>query len=91
MVVRGKRILVSIPKIKEAPIKLSEKEEQERQNEAIKQWTQLEVFAAGTEITDIKAGDKVYIQTYALESGERIDVEGEIKLLIPESAVAIIF
>jgi hypothetical protein len=91
MVVRGKRLLVTVPELKKASVELSVKDEELRMQDAIKVWTKLEIFAVGNEVEGIKAGDIVYIQTYALESAERIEIDGVIKLLIPEQAVAIIY
>jgi len=91
MVVRGKRLLVTVPELKKTSVELSAKDEEMRMQDAIKLWTKLEVFAVGNEVEGINPGDKVYIQTYALESAERIEVDGVIKLLIPDQAVAIIY
>jgi len=91
MVVRGKRLLVTVPELKKASVELSAKDEELRMQDAIKVWTKLEIFAVGNEVEGIKAGDIAYIQTYALESAERIEIDGVIKLLIPEQAVAIIY
>ena len=51
----------------------------------------IEVFAVGDEVIDLKIGDKVYVQTYALESGEKIEIDSTIKLMVPESTIAIIW
>jgi hypothetical protein len=91
MKLRGKRVLISTPELKKAPIELSSSDEELRMQEAMKQWHKLEVFAVGDEVTDLNVGDMVYIQTYALESGERIEIEGNIKFLIPDTAVAIVW
>jgi hypothetical protein len=91
MVVRGKRLLVTVPELKKTSVELSAKDEEMRMQDAIKLWTKLEIFAVGNEVEGINPGDKVYIQTYALESAERIEVDGVIKLLIPDQAVAIIY
>lgn len=91
MKLRGKRVLISTPELKKTAIELSEKDEELRMQDAMKQWQKLEVYAVGDEVDGLKAGNMVYIQTYALESGERIEIDGNIKFLIPDSAVAIIW
>jgi hypothetical protein len=88
---RGKRVLVSVPELKKSAVELSAKDEEMIMQEAMKKWQKLTIYAVGDEVTDIKAGDQVYIQTYALESGEKIEVDGAIRILTNESAIAIIW
>lgn len=88
---RGKRVLLTTPELKKSAVELSIKDEEAIMQEAMKKWQKLEVFAVGNEIEDIKAGDHVYVQTYALESGEKIDIDGKIKLLVPDTAIALIW
>jgi len=88
---RGKRVLLTTPELKKSAVELSIKDEEAIMQEAMKKWQKLEVFAVGNEIEDIKIGDHVYVQTYALESGEKIDIDGKIKLLVPDTAIALIW
>jgi hypothetical protein len=88
---RGKRILITIPEIKKSPVELSAKDEEAIMQEAMKKWQKLEIFAVGDEVTDLKKGDKVYIQTYALETGEKIEIDGKIRILVPDNSIAIIW
>jgi hypothetical protein len=87
----GKRILINIPVIEKPVIELSPAQEAEREKEAIKKWTQLEIHAVGDEVEKVKAGDKVYVQTFALEGAEKIDLDGKIKLLVKEFDIAIVY
>jgi len=87
----GKRILINVPEIEKAVIELSPAQEAEREKEAIKKWTQLEIHSVGDEVEKVKAGDKVYVQTFALEGAERIDLNGKIKLLVKEFDIAIVY
>ena len=87
----GKRILINVPVIEKAVIELSPAQEEERQQEAIKKWTQLEVHAVGDEVEKVKTGDKVYVQTFALEGAEKIEIEDTIKLLVKEFDIAIVY
>jgi hypothetical protein len=84
-------VLISTPELKKSALELSASDEDMIMRDAMKQWQKLEVFAVGDEVTNLNAGDSVYIQTYALESGERIEIEGNIKFLVPDTAVAIIW
>ena len=88
---RGKRVLLTMPELKKSAVELSAKDEEAIMQEAMKKWQKLEVFAVGDDVIDLKIGDKVYVQTYALESGEKIEIDGAIKLMVPESTIAIIW
>lgn len=88
---RGKRVLVTIPELKKSSISISEKDEEMMMQDAMKKWQSLEVFAVGNEVEDVKKGDMVYAQSYALETGEKVEIEGKMKILIPDNAIAIIW
>jgi hypothetical protein len=89
--VKGKRVLVTIPELKKSPVELSVKDEEMIMQEAMKKWQSLEIYAVGSDVEDLRAGDNVYVQTYALESGEKIEVDGKMRILVPESAIAIVW
>jgi hypothetical protein len=61
--------------------------------EAAKLWNKLTVYAVGDKVEEVKAGDQVYIRTAALnmETVERIDIDGEIKLVLNEGDIIIIW
>jgi hypothetical protein len=84
----GKRILINIPVIEKPVIELSPAQEAEREKEAIKKWTELEIFAIGDEVEKVAVGDKVYVQGFGLESAEKIMVGEEMKLLVKEFDIA---
>ena len=83
---RGHRIMLDKPEKKEKENKLdlilSESDEKDIEKDAMVEWTHLNVFAVGTEVTDISVGDKVYVRTGALQSSEIVDVGGDIKMLV---------
>jgi hypothetical protein len=72
---RGNRILISKPAVKELR----------------KSWSSLDVYAVGESVKDISAGDKVYVRATALELSEKIEVDGEMKFMIHEQDIAIIW
>jgi hypothetical protein len=90
---RGRTILLSIPKRKESSIKLSAKDEETIMTEAVKMWSKLTVFAIGDKVEEVVVGDQVYVRTSALnlEVVERIDIDGETKLVLTEGDVVIIW
>jgi hypothetical protein len=91
MKLRGNRILLNRPEIKESPIELSEKDKALVEAELRKSWSHLTVFAVGEKVEDTKAGDEVYVRVTALELAEKIEVEGQMKFLIHEQDIAIIW
>ena len=90
---RGRTILLDIPKRKESSIQLSAKDEEAIMAEAVKMWNKLTVFAVGDKVEEVAVGDQVYIRTSALnlEVVERIDIDGETKLVLNEGDVVIIW
>jgi co-chaperonin GroES (HSP10) len=90
---RGRTILLDIPKKKESGLQLSAKDEDAIMQEAMKMWGKLNVFAVGDKVEEVKVGDKVYVRTSALnlEVVERIDIDGETKLVLNEGDVIIIW
>jgi hypothetical protein len=88
---RGKRVLVTVPELKKSAIEISAKDEEMIMQEAMKKWEKIEVFAVGDEVDGIIKGDMVYVQTYALESGEKISIDDHMRILVPENAIAIVW
>ena len=84
----GKRILINLPIIEKAIIEVSPAQAAERENDAIKKWTELEVFAVGDEVEKVVVGDKVYVQAFGLESAEKVLIGKDMKLLVKEFDIA---
>jgi len=87
----GRRVLLSTPKRKESIIELTPETERAMDEDMIKLWTALEVYAIGTDVTLVKAKDKVYVSVSSLSSAERIMIANETKLLVNEFEVVIIW
>jgi hypothetical protein len=91
---RGRTILVDIPERKKSSIQLTAGAEAELQQEAIKSWNKLNVYAVGDKVEDVVVGDKVYIRATALmdfENVEKIEVEGVIRLVFNEGDIVIVW
>lgn len=88
---RGRAILIDVPEKKESSIQLSAQDEDYIMKEAMKLWTALNVYAVGYNVEDVKEGDKVYVRTGALESAEKLEIDGKIKLVINEGDVLIVW
>ena len=85
--------MLDVPKRKESSIQLSAKDEEVIMQEAVKMWNKLTVFAVGDKVEEVAVGDQVYVRTSALnmEVVERIDIDGEIKLVLTEGDVVIVW
>ena len=85
-ILRGNRIMLDKPekKVEEGKLDLilTDEMEKDAEKDMMKEWTHLNVFAVGSEVSDVKKGDKVYARTGALHSAEIIDLEGEIKMMV---------
>lgn len=88
---KGRRVLVNQPVMKESAIQLSEADKAHIEQEAMKQWTRLEVYAVGEDVTGVAAGDSVYISVNAIKNAEVIEVEETIKLMLSDYDVAIVW
>jgi hypothetical protein len=87
----GKRVLLTTPKKKESIIELTPEVEKQLEMDMIQEWTNLEIYAVGADVTTFKPGDKVYVSVSSLSSAERIMIDNEPKLMINEFEIAIIW
>jgi hypothetical protein len=87
----GRRILIDIPKKKESVIELTAKDEEAVMQEAMKLWTKLNVYATGDTVEKVSPGDKVYVTTGSLQNAEKVEIEGDVKLMLSEGDVAIVW
>ena len=90
---RGRAIFLDIPKKKESSLQLTAKDEEAIMQEAMKMWNKLTVYAVGDKVEEVKAGDQVYVRTSALnlETVERIAIGDEVKLVITEGDVILVW
>jgi hypothetical protein len=90
---RGRTILLSIPERKKSVIELSSKDEEAIMAEAVKMWNKLTVYAVGDKVEEVSVGDQVYVRTASLnlEVVERIEIDGQTKLVLNEGDVIIIW
>lgn len=87
----GRRVLINVPKKKESVLELTAKDEEMIMQDAMKMWTKLEVYAVGDTVDKLMAGDKVYITTGSLQNAEKVEIDDEIKLIVSEGDIAIIW
>lgn len=89
--VLGSRILLSVPAAPESVIELTEEGKQARHMEFVMSLKSLEVFATGEDVTKVKKGDNVYVPPGIAVSGDKVMIDGQVKLLLGERDVAIIW
>lgn len=91
MKLKGKRVLLSKPTLEKSPIHMTPEVQESLDKENMKKWTQLEVFAVGEAVENIAVGDMVYVPKGGLERSDVVEVEGEIKLMVSDFDIAIIW
>ena len=70
---------------------LTEEMEKQQEQDMMKEWTHLNVHAVGTDVEDVKAGEKVYVRTGALHNAKIIDMEGAIKMMVTVHDIVMIW
>jgi hypothetical protein len=91
MQLKGKRVLLNKPEVKESPFELSESDKHALEMDMRKTWTKLEVYAIGDEVESVKVGDKVYMGITGLQASEAVELEDGIKLMVAERDIAIVW
>ena len=95
-ILRGQRILIDKPEKKEKKegeldLIIPDNMEKDAEKEMMKEGTHLNVCAVGTDVTDVKVGDKVYVKTGALHNAEIIDLNGSIKMMVTVHDIVMIW
>jgi hypothetical protein len=91
MKLRGTRVLLDQPKIKDLGLELSPEIEKELIADELKKYNALAVFAVGDEVTDLNVGDLVYVSPTTLAMAEIVEVEDEHKILVRAMDISIIW
>ena len=91
MQLKGKRVLLNKPELKESLFELSEADKLAIEMDMRKTWTKLEVYAVGDDVESIKVGDKVYIGITGLQASEAVELEDGVKLMVAERDIAIVW
>jgi hypothetical protein len=90
-VVRGPRVLLTPPVIKESSIEVDEKLKKEILEEQMKKWTRLDVFAVGEEVTGIEVGNKVFVNPMFIRNAENVEINGEVKIIVRAADISIVW
>jgi co-chaperonin GroES (HSP10) len=89
--VKGHRVLLNRPRREERLIQLTPEMEEELNMKELANLKRLEVYALGEEVTSVKVGDFVYVNLMYLQSAELVEVEGEEKIMVRDSDIAIVW
>jgi hypothetical protein len=89
--VKGHRVLLNRPKREERLIQLTPEMEEELNMKELANLKRLEVYALGEEVTSLNVGDFVYVNLMYLQSAELVEVEGEEKIMVRDSDIAIVW
>lgn len=87
----GTRVLLTKPQKPESKIMLDPAAEAAMEAEMMAKWTALEVYAVGDEVKTVIPGDKVFVETYSLQNAGVVPVGDDLKLMIAERDIAIVW
>ena len=89
---RGNRLLLDLPQKEESKVILDKETEATLDKEYLLQFDKLKVHAVGDLVTDIKAGDKVFVDPVALRSKIiTVSIDGTDKLVVSPFDVILIW
>jgi hypothetical protein len=89
---RGKRILITKPVAEtKSLIEITPEVQAQLDQEMMRKWTRLTVFAVGSEVTDLKSGDEVYVNAGMLANAELVQLDGVDYMMVQDHAVAIVY
>ncbi len=91
MKLRGRRVLIDVPEKKESAIELSEKDKAMIEEGEMRKWTHLVVHAVGEDVTEVKAGDEVYLTISSIQDAERVLIDDKVRIMVNEGSIAIIW
>lgn len=90
---RGRKVLLSFPIIdnSKSKIQVTPEVQEELDKELMKKWSSLEVYAVGSEVIDIKVGDKVYLPAGSLTHAERLEIDGHMRIMVSDLEISLIW
>jgi hypothetical protein len=88
---KGVRVLLSLPARDTKGIELSPELEEELNREYAAKMDNLEVYAIGDGVNDIKVGDRVYVPVEELKRGTFININNEQKIMVSSMSIALVW
>ena len=89
--VRGARVILTPPVIKQSVIEVDDKLKRELMEKEMKKWSNLTVLAVGDEVVDIEPGDEVYVNPIFLHNAERIEIDGIERMILRAADISIVW
>jgi hypothetical protein len=87
----GPRILLNLPQINKPTLQLTDELERQWMEKEMQKFNKLEVFAIGTEVTGVEVGDSVTVNPLFIRNAERVNIEGEDKVVIRYPDITIVW
>ena len=87
----GPRVILNLPEIKKPSLELSPELEREWMEKQFKQFDKLEVFAVGTDVTEVEPGDMVTVNPLFIRNAERVNIEESEKIVIRYPDITIVW
>jgi hypothetical protein len=87
----GPRVLLTMPQINKPTLQLSDELERQWMEKEMQKFNKLEVFAIGTEVTGVEVGDSVTVNPLFIRNAERVNIEGEDKVVIRYPDITIVW
>jgi hypothetical protein len=87
----GPRVLLTMPQINKPTLQLTDELERQWMEKEMQKFNKLEVFAIGTEVTGVEVGDSVTVNPLFIRNAERVNIEGEDKVVIRYPDITIVW
>jgi len=87
MKILGSRVYVNKPEMPETKTILSEDVKRQIDNDLVKQFDRLKVYAIGDSVKDITPGDEVFVEPSQLRNALVIKIDGVDRILLPSHAI----
>ncbi len=89
---RGTKVLLNYPVMDvKSKITVTPDVQAEIDKEMMKKWSSLEVYQVGDKVVDVVPGDRVYLNENSLLNGEKIEVDGQVRILVGEYEIHIVW
>ena len=79
---RGYRVYLVAPPVPTGKIELSSQTKKSVQKDLVTEFIRLKVYAVGDSVTDIKEGDEVLVQDFALNNAPYIELTKDLTVIL---------
>jgi len=89
--VLGPRVLLTLPELKKPTLQLTEELERQWMEKEMQKLNRLEVFAVGTDVTEVEVGDSVTVNPLFIRNAERVTIDGVERIVIRYPDITIVW